>query len=194
MGSPKAALVVDGTSLAERTAHLLARVADPVLEVGPGYTGLMRVVEVPAGGGPLAAMTAGWRALADVASGRRTGSWDPTDANVPGNVLVVATDLPLLTEGMLRLLADHPGVGCVVPVDDSGRAQPLCARYPAAAMDRAVALTRAGHRAVMTLFDRGPVTWLPPSEWQSAGGANGLADVDTPEDLARALPTGEAGR
>src|SRR5712692_6470867 len=64
MGQPKAAIVVDGTSLADRTAALLALVSDPVIEVGPGYTNLVRVQESPAGGGPLAAVAAGWATVA----------------------------------------------------------------------------------------------------------------------------------
>jgi molybdopterin-guanine dinucleotide biosynthesis protein A len=170
LGRDKATLMVGGVPLARRTADLLVEVADPVLEVGPGYTGLAHVREEPPGGGPLAAVAAGWTAL---------GS-GPIQA-----VLVVATDLPRLTGGLLALLAGHSGTGCVVPVDRSGRPQTLCARYPAATLARSVALLAAGHRSIRALLEGEPVTWLPPSEWEPAAGrADGLADLDGPEDLA----------
>jgi molybdopterin molybdotransferase len=158
MGTDKAGLVVEGVSLAGRTAALLAGVADPLIEVGPRYTALAHAQEVPAGQGPLAAMAAGWRALVSRVPGGRG----------PAHVLVVATDLPHLTGGLLGLIATHDGPGCVVPVDQAGQPQPLCARYPAVTMARAVELVAAGRRAVRALLDGDDVTWLSPSVWQPA--------------------------
>jgi molybdopterin-guanine dinucleotide biosynthesis protein A len=176
MGRDKAVIAVGGVPLACRTASLLVKVADPVIEVGPGYTGLAHVLEAPARAGPLAAIAAGWTALAAGAV--------PTQG-----VLIVATDLPQLTSGLLELLASHPGVGCVVPVDRSGRPQTLCARYPATALARAVELVASGQRAVRGLLEGEEVTWLPPSVWEPAAGrAHALADLDTPDDLARLVP------
>jgi molybdopterin-guanine dinucleotide biosynthesis protein A len=182
--------MVGGVPLACRTAALLVEVADPVIEVGPGYTSLAHVLEVPAGAGPLAAIAAGWTALA--ANGRApggspaSGSPERATAAAPRGVLVVATDLPQLTLGLLELLASYPGVGCVVPVDRSGRLQSLCARYPAAALARSVHLVAAGERAVRTLLDGEEVTYVPPVVWEpAAGGTQALADLDTPDDLAR---------
>jgi molybdopterin-guanine dinucleotide biosynthesis protein A len=173
MGSAKAALIVDGAPLAERTAALLKGVAGPVIEVGPGYTSLAAVQEDPAGQGPLAAMAAGWRALG------------PLGVVDPAHVLVVATDLPWLTTGLLELLASDTRPGCVVPVDEAGRPQPLCARYPAATMARAGELVARGQRSVASLLDGEEVAWLAPSVWQPAAGRpDALADVDTPEALA----------
>jgi molybdenum cofactor guanylyltransferase len=173
LGRDKATLMVGGVPLARRTAALLIEVADPVIEVGPGYTGLAHVGEEPSGAGPLAALAAGWTAL-----GLSSGSSQA--------VLVVATDLPHLTGGLLALLAGHPDLGCVIPVDRSGRPQTLCARYPAATLARAVPLVAAGQRAVRALLEGEPVTWLAPSQWEPAAGRpDGLADIDTPDDLAR---------
>jgi len=168
MGADKATLVVGGVGLAERTAALLGAVAAPVLEVGPGYTALPRTREVPPGSGPLAAMAAGAAALLE----RRHR----------GPVLVVATDLPLLTRAYLLRLADHRADDarcCVVPRDAEGRPQPVCARYSMAVLARAPALVAAGHRSVMALLARAPVIWL------DGGGDDALMDVDTPEDLER---------
>lgn len=166
MGRDKAELVVGGERLGERTAALLCQVAGLVLEVGPGYTSLARVVEVPPGSGPLVALVAGAEALR--ARLRR------------GPVLVVATDLPRLTARYLQMLADHAAPSddhCVVPRDAGGRPQPLCARYSAVALARARELVAAGQRSMMALLAEVPVEWLDDSEGV-------LLDVDTPEDLA----------
>jgi molybdopterin-guanine dinucleotide biosynthesis protein A len=170
MGRDKALVTVDGRSLAVRTASLLAEVADPTLEVGPGYTSLPRVIEAVPHSGPLLAMAAGAGYLAEVGH--------------TGPALVVATDLPRLTAGLLQLLASWPGPASVVPLD-GGRPQVLCARYSPAALATAVTLAGAGERSVMSLLARVEVTWLAESQWiPAAGRPDALVDVDTPEDLA----------
>lgn len=165
MGHDKAAIVVPGESacLAQRTARLLKQVVSPVLEVGPGYSNLPAVSERPAGGGPLAAIAAGWAHL------EATGWSNP--------VLVVATDLPLLTVDLLRWLAEHPSVRSVVPSVD-GRTQPLCARYNGADLSVAGRLVKNGHRAMRDLVDA-----VVPALIEASGQA-ALYDVDTPEDWA----------
>jgi molybdenum cofactor guanylyltransferase len=174
MGTDKATLTAGGSPWGRRTAALLAAVADPVIEVGPGYTALRHVCEVPAGQGPLAAVAAGWAALIESTS--------------PGSVLVIATDLPRLTAGLLRLLASHPDLGCIVPVDAEGRAQPLCARYPGRVAARAEGLLGVGKRAVRELLVGAEVTWLAPEVWgPAAGRPDALSDVDTPAQLAAFL-------
>jgi molybdopterin-guanine dinucleotide biosynthesis protein A len=172
MGQDKATFVVDGTPMAARTAGLLTRVAEPVLEIGPGYTGLPHVQEAPPGGGPLCALAAGW-------AGLKARQWP--DA---AGVLVVATDLPRLTAGLLAFLAGYPGPGAVVPLDGAGRSQPLCARYPMAALAGTAELVGAGQRSLRSLLAILEPTWVTPSVWQpAAGDPEALRDVDTPADL-----------
>jgi molybdopterin-guanine dinucleotide biosynthesis protein A len=176
LGRDKASLPLGPTTLAARTAALLAEVAAPVVEVGPGRTSLPHVQETPPGQGPLAAVAAGWATLA------RPGR------PAPDHALVVATDLPRLTGSLLGWLAGHPAPGCVVPVDAAGRPQYLCARYSAAALRRAVLLVGRGRTAMRDLLDDGeaPVTLAGPAEWQPAAGrSDALADIDTPADLER---------
>jgi len=167
MGTDKAALVVPGGPLAQRSAALLRSVAEPVIEVGPGYTTLPCTREVPPGSGPLAAMAAGAALL--------------KDRHHQGPVLVVATDLPGLTGEYLRVLANH-GVPrpdhSVVPRDGAGRAQPLCARYSPTALACAEELVAAGHRSMKALLARVPIVWIDGD----AGVV--LLDIDTPDDLA----------
>jgi molybdopterin-guanine dinucleotide biosynthesis protein A len=173
LGQDKGALVLGGgtESLAHRTGRLLEEVAQPALEVGPGLSGLPALVEDPPGLGPLAAVAAGVCRL-------ETLGWS-------GPVVVVATDLPLLTRGFLVWLAGHPSARSVVPVL-GGVPQSLCARYAPEDLERAVHLAGAGRRALRDLLDgiepllAGPEVWGP-----AAGDADALLDVDTPADLAR---------
>ena len=65
MGTDKARLVVNGETLAARSARVLTAVCDPVVEVGPGVSGLPAVLEEPPGAGPLVALLAGVGALGD---------------------------------------------------------------------------------------------------------------------------------
>ena len=107
MGFDKASMLVDGRTSVARVVEALSAVADPVLEVGPGRSGLPAVREEPAGAGPLVAIAAGWRAL------RGRGHAGP--------VLVLACDLPLVDAAVTRLLArgvtaldmETAGVGAV---------------------------------------------------------------------------------
>jgi molybdopterin-guanine dinucleotide biosynthesis protein A len=164
--------VLTGTteSLACRTARLLALVAEPAVEVGPGYSGLPAVREDPAGAGPLVAVAAGTGRL-------RALGWT-------GPAIVVATDLPLLTPGFLAWLAGHPSPRSVIPVVD-GIPQTLCARYGAADLDLAVDLAATGRRTLRDLLDRIDAVLAGPDMWAAAAGDQDvLRDIDTPADLA----------
>jgi molybdopterin-guanine dinucleotide biosynthesis protein A len=173
MGRDKAALpAIDGEdSLADRTARLLASTTHPCFEVGPGHSHLPTVLEDPPGGGPLAAVAAGQQRLAAV--------------NWSGPALVVATDLPRLTGGLLAWLSEHPSARSVVPVLDD-IPQTLCARYAAHDLALARGLVAGGQRSMRDLLERidpllaGPELWAP-----AAGDPEALVDVDTPADLAR---------
>ena len=190
MGRDKALLMMDGQSLAERGARLLAQVAEPVVEVGPGHSPLPAVREDPPGTGPLAALCAGATEL------RRLGH--------DGPVLVLAVDMPRVSVGLLRLLAGRPGPDTAVPRDRDGRAQPLCARYGADALTVASGLVAAGERSLRSLLaaladlaDRdavdavlavdavGVLDWVDPPEWEPVAGPDAFCDLDTPGDVER---------
>ncbi len=174
MGRDKADIPWPGpesSTLAARTAALLASVCPVAVEVGPGHTALPRAIEGQPGAGPLPAAVAGFEHLAG-------GGW-------AGPVLLVATDLPRLTVGLLRWLAGHPGDGSVVPLS-GGRVQPLCARYSPADMRVAARLVADGQRAMNRLLDAIDATLVPEELWSGpAGGADCIVDADTPRDLRR---------
>lgn len=156
--------------LARRTAGLLCAATEPVIEVGPGYSGLPCVTEDPPGAGPLAAVAAGARELL------RAG-WR-------GGAVVLATDLPMLDPALIEWLVSHPDPRSIVPVV-GGRAQPLCARYDRAALDAAVTLSDRGARAMRDLLGEVEHVLAGPEQWGAAGIAEvWFSDVDTPAELA----------
>jgi molybdopterin-guanine dinucleotide biosynthesis protein A len=166
MGTDKASIVVNGETLAARSARVLSEVCDPVIEVGPGMSGLPAIREEPLGAGPLVALLAGVGALGD-----------------PRSVLLLACDLPFVEAPLLRLLAEWPGTGTVIPVVD-GRFQYACARYGPAAFDEAHAALRSGGSSLRSVAGS-DCEYLTESEWGRVATARSFADVDTPDDLRR---------
>jgi molybdenum cofactor guanylyltransferase len=164
MGVPKATLELDGERLADRAAAALQRVCDPVLELGPGYTGLPVAREDPPARGPLAALVAGADAM-------------PTR----GAAVLLACDLLFAAELVARV-ATWPGATTVVPVDGDGALQPVCARYSANAIDAARGLLAAGERSLRALVDG-----LEPDDLELVTDVDphDLVDVDTPDEAAR---------
>ncbi|HEX5096024.1 MAG TPA: NTP transferase domain-containing protein [Acidimicrobiia bacterium] len=163
MGRDKATIVVDGETWAVRSGRLLAQVCAPVIEVGPGVSGLPAIVEATPGRGPLVAFLAGVDALA-----------------ATGPVVLLACDMPRLDVALLELVANWPGTGTVVPVVD-GHKQHSCSRWSSAAIGRG---RNAPDGAIGAM--RGDDTvFLEESVWRRVTSAPGLTDADTPEDLAR---------
>ena len=169
LSSDSSADEVPVLTLAEKTAELLQRETDIAVEVGPGFTHLHHVSESPPHSGPLAAFAAGAAEL------QRIG-WD-------GPVLLVATDMPRLTSGMLRWIATYQPGRSVLPVA-RGRVQPLCARYEPDAIAIASRLTSNGERAMSALVDRILPLLVAEETWaEFAGDSSCLDDIDTPEQL-----------
>lgn len=170
MGTDKARLTMNGETLAARSARVLRQVCDPAIEVGSGVTDLESVREQTPGAGPLAALVAGVDAL------RTTGP-----------VLLLACDLPFVEPPLLRLLADWPGVGTVVPVRD-GVVQTACARYGIRSVDAARALldgARGDERSLRRAITDADCEYLAESVWREVAPGHAFEDVDTPSDLVR---------
>jgi len=172
LGRTKANLEFDGATLAHRAAGLLAEVCGTVFEVGPGYTELEAISENPSGAGPLAAVAAGGRVFAE--------------RGFRGGVLVLAVDMPFVTSGLLRFIAEFPGKDSAVPIV-GGFPQMLCARYSGAAMQTAAELVGVGESAMKALFRQIPVIRIEPEQWSRAAGESAFQDIDTPADLQKAL-------
>lgn len=177
MGRDKASIDFGGRSLAQRIASLLEAVCETSVEAGPGASPLPSVCEDPPRAGPLAAIAAGWQAIA---------------GSCPLGAIVVACDLANLEEAVLRLLAARSAASSCIPVL-GGRAQYLCARYCAATLDRAGALVSSGHRSVSVLAAAGPTDLLGMPAWSELVSPRALFDVDTEEDLRLAMQARDWG-
>jgi molybdenum cofactor guanylyltransferase len=164
MGLDKATLVIAGETLAQRTARVLTAACAPVIEVGSGVTNLLCAREDPPGEGPLAGFLAGASALA-LAS----------DAAI----VLLACDLPFVDDAVVRMLVEHPGNGSVVPTVE-GKKQYACSRWSAAAIASARVAFAQGERAMRALLGAGDAAFVVADTH-----ARALADVDTPDDLAR---------
>jgi molybdopterin-guanine dinucleotide biosynthesis protein A len=171
LGVTKATLTVSGEHLATRAVRVLDPVCQPVLEVGPGYSTVDAVQEVPPGAGPLAAVAAGWAAL--------------TEGGHRGPTIVLAVDLPFVTTEVIGWLATHPSRLSVVP-RVGGREQSLCARYAPDALDAAQRLVELGERSMRALLADVEVHFAHEDEWQAIAPPGVFADVDTREDAATA--------
>jgi molybdopterin-guanine dinucleotide biosynthesis protein A len=160
MGVDKATMMVNGEILAARGARALSAVCDPVIEVGPGVTGLRHVREDPVGAGPLAAFLAGFDAL----------RWG-------GPTVLLACDLPLAGAAVVERLVYDARAGSIVPVVD-GRAQYACARWSEAAIAAGRDALASGSRALGALA-------VDVEEMTDPTFTMLLADVDTVDDLHR---------
>ncbi len=168
MGFDKALVEIDGVPNAVRLAVVLRQVASPVVEVGPGLSGLTAVAEQPPGQGPLVATHAAGQAL------RAMGHSGP--------VLLLACDLAFITADDLAVLAAWPGPASVVPMAD-GRPQPLCARWSQEDLEAARLLVEAGERTMKALLRRPGVVFVDQRHWPEAEARHMFADFDTVSDL-----------
>jgi molybdopterin-guanine dinucleotide biosynthesis protein A len=174
-GASKAALLIDGESIASRQTRALRAVFGRVVVVagdpGPwGELGVERVADHHRGAGPLAGIHAALRAT-----------------EVHPGVVCVAGDMPFLSDGLLRLLRDRdPDADAVVP-RVQGRVEPLLARYGRGCLPVIEARLAAGDRALHSLLDDLAVSWIEEGELRAFDPhLRGLVNVNTPEDLARA--------
>jgi molybdopterin-guanine dinucleotide biosynthesis protein A len=171
MGCDKAHLEIDGVPAASRISRLLAALFGEVLIVGgkPPATAYGRRVADPEG--PRCALRGVAGALAAASCER---------------VLVVATDLPLLSADLLLALVAWPEADAVVPRTASGL-HPLCALYrrePVLAVARArLADGRLALRGLLDAIDTETLEEADLARVDPDGTA--LSNVNTPEDLAR---------
>ncbi len=137
-----------------------------MLEVGPGVSGLPSVREDPPGGGPLAALVTGAEAL-DVAP-----------------LLLLAVDLPFVSQALLALIAGWPGDGSVIPVV-GGRPQHVSARYGRDAIEEARARYAAGESSLRWVRSLSGAVELDEESMGELLLDRSFADLDEPADLDR---------
>jgi molybdopterin-guanine dinucleotide biosynthesis protein A len=172
MGRDKARLALGDVANATRIARLLDSIFEEVLLVGGDPPPDAPGRRVPDPEGPVC----GLRGLVGALQAAR----DP-------RVLVVATDLPLLTPDLVLALVAWPEAGAVVPRTREG-AHPLCALYDRdAVLPVARARLKAGRLALRELLDVVHVSYLEPDDLARVDPkARALTNVNTPEDHARA--------
>jgi len=172
MGRDKASLRFGPASLAERAAALLAALCEDVALVGgepPGGTSGRRVSDVA---GPQSALR---------------GLVSALDATQASQVLVLATDLPLVTPDLLCALVAWPACDAVIPRTPDG-AHPLCARYrrePVLASARAN--LAAGRLKLTDCLEGLDVAWLAGAALRAVDPDGvALTSVNTEAELERA--------
>ena len=170
MGVDKTMIHFDGEPCIARIERALRAVTPTCLEVGPGRTSFPSLIEANPGNGPLMAIAAGSEAL--LALGH------------DGPVLVVAGDLPLVTDHLLEWLATQPGDGSVVPIVDGWR-QPLLARWSPWDLRTAVQAVELGQRSLCGLPGDTGTMFATEAMWSTVATAEVFSDIDTPEDLRR---------
>jgi molybdopterin-guanine dinucleotide biosynthesis protein A len=184
MGRDKAALLMGGEPLVQRTARALSAVADEVVLVRGPHQSLpplecdrpvVEVADLVEGEGPLFGL----------ATGLEVARYDMA--------IVVGVDMPFLQPALLELLAARlaevrpAGSRWVLPIAER-RPQPLCSAFARDALDAIRARLDAGDRAPMVLAADLKMVRLAEEDWRAVD-PNGLSfiDVDTPEDFDAAL-------
>ena len=170
MGTDKAFLKLGGTTLLQRALSLVLAVTNDVFVVGEKsrLPGIRTVIgDIHSGCGPLAGIHA---AL----------SHSPTDLN-----LLMAVDLPFITESFLRYLISisQQSDAVVVIPRSGGRLQPLCAIYRKAFAEPAAQALKQGKYKIDPLFSQASTRMIEETELADAGFSCELfKNVNTPAD------------
>jgi molybdopterin-guanine dinucleotide biosynthesis protein A len=167
-GVDKPRIEIDGRTLLARAISGIPSDV-PVVVVGPAHDDLsdreIRVVrEEPAFGGPVAALAAALPLVSTPLIG------------------LVGGDMPAAGALLTRLAAKWDGEPALVPVDATGRRQPLCSVLTTDALTGALAaMGEPAGRSLRDLLGLLDVRERPLDDEESAL----LVDVDVPEDLDR---------
>jgi molybdopterin-guanine dinucleotide biosynthesis protein A len=172
MGSDKAFAKIGGVASAVRIAHLLGDLFQEVLLVGGEPPPEARGHRVADPEGPTCALR-GLTSALGAAAGER--------------VLVVATDLPLVTPELLLALVAWPEADAVVP-RTGDTCHPLCALYRRdAVLPVARSRLAAGELRLRDLLGALDTSYLDGRELDRVDPEGvALTDVNTPDDLSRA--------
>lgn len=179
MGREKAALVLGGSTLLERTVAALDAVADEIVIVrAPGQglplvrsAGSLTIVADPVeGDGPLAGIVRG------------------LDAATAPVAVVVGVDHPFLRPSLLQLLVERVRAGAPWALPEAGgRPQPMVSAIAREALEPLRERLEAGERSPIAVAGALRAVPVEEREWRTAD-PEGLSfiDVDTPEDFEAA--------
>jgi molybdopterin-guanine dinucleotide biosynthesis protein A len=167
MGQDKALLAFRGQPLGAHLAGLLARVADSAHIVGDpvtyGHLGYPVLGDLIPGCGPAGGL---YTALCHTQT-----QW----------IVIVACDMPHITEPLLRALAQHAArdgeANCIVPLGPDGQPEPLCALYHQRCrpvLEQAISEKRLRMRDLVTELK---AVLVSPAEANAC-----FANVNTPAD------------
>ncbi len=177
MGRDKASLVLGEQTLLQCVADAM-RMVFPQMVVSVrrprAEVVLPQVCDTYTDAGPLAGLCAGLEHAAQ--SGQ---PW----------IFAVATDMPFVRPALIEQLANYrTGVDAVVPLVD-GHPQPLAAFYSIDALPAVRALaTGEGKRSLRAALERLQVAYVHAADLITADpGLDSFVDLDTPEDLAKAI-------
>ncbi len=171
-GSDKSQAIIGGISLIERILASIPSEFETVI-VGPDpmiRTSLYRTVqENPIGGGPVAGFKAGLEICTSEI------------------VVLIATDMPFAVSRTLHLMDSmKPHDDAVMYVDAEGFKQSLAAIYRVEAVERALSLMgNADGQSMQRMLSYLQIREIAMSKEV----AQALIDIDTPEDLERAIAT-----
>jgi molybdenum cofactor guanylyltransferase len=173
-GADKASLSLGGRRIIDRQLAALAPIADPILVVAPDAA---RYADLPV------------RVVADAIpdAGAIGGLYTALIEAPCERVIVVACDLPFVTEALFaRLIAESEGVDAVVPRSARGL-EPLCALYAKRCAEPLAAAIARGERRAAALPRELRVRELG-TQALAACDPDGLlfVNVNTPHDYARA--------
>lgn len=174
-GVAKGLLQVGGARMIDRVADAMRPVVGEIVivsgaaDAGSWLEGARVVRDVLPGGGSAAGIHAALTVTAR-------------------DVLVVAWDMPLITERALRAILDRrDGARAVVPSHANGMLEPLCAWYDGTCADTIAAAWSAGDRSAHGIVDRVAATIVPASVYDAMGGTARLFfNVNTSSDLDEA--------
>ena len=174
MGRDKARLVLGEKSFVERISGALSRITTRTSLVGASASYSLQIASVPD-------IFAEWGAL---------GGLHAALANCKADwCAVVACDLPFVTAELFSRLASlREDFDAVVPIQEDGRQQPLCALYRTdACLARSEELIKAGERRPLALLNAVRTRRAAFNELADLPGAKlFFMNINTPEDYEQA--------
>lgn len=170
MGQDKAIVRLDGRTFLEHAVDAIAPIVDRVLVVGGRHApeGSSLVPDLVTGAGPLGGLASALR-------------------HSPGeDILCVAVDLPLVSPGTLRRIAEPALMrGQARVARTSGRVHPLCGAYAADLIDLVWGRLEAEDRSMMAMLRSVPHLTLVDVPDREMANVNTEADLEAVLALAQ---------